>query len=250
MSNLLLAAQTLADGLPQHRKTAFEDIKAAILDGEDLSQKNASGLRAIDVIARGMDTFEGAALIEMMAETNFAAEMLKAPFTSDMPPMVMTAYSGNPLMLEKFLELGMPAETQVTAPKHKLLKGTAFHAVVLGYRAIQKDEYTHCMALLMAYNPKGIDVADMLKQRPVDLAIKQTIATNDRTLANAIVAFGASIDNGSGLDAKKLMIELMKRPEHANLNTVISHGAARGTLRLIEQEMDEELISSTVRMRP
>lgn len=241
MSNLLLAAQILADGVAQHREPALKEIKAAILAGENLSEKNNVGLRAIDVIVQGADTLEAVAAIEAMAETEFASEMLKPPMSSIMPPVIMAAYSGNALMVEKFLDFGFPADSKFTAAKQNLLNGTAFHAVVLGYREIKKEAYVECMALLMAYCPTGIDVADMRKQRPVDLAIKYTASTRDRTLSTAIITFGAHIETGSKIGAKSLMAELIKKqPEYADFTTMLTRGAARNALRAIEREVQQE----------
>lgn len=236
MSKLLSAAKILADGRDGTLAAGLAQFREAMQEGADLNEQDENGLRAVDLLVRGRDTFEAAGLIEEMAESGFVDGMMIGPDASTMPPMFMAGFSGKPAILEKFMELGMPGESRFTSPKDKILNGTVFHAIVIGFREIQKDDFAQCLRVMLAYCPAGIDLADRLKSRPVDLAVKVAAVTGDHTLSNAMVSYGAIIESGSGRDAKSLLEEMMKRPDNAELKTVITHGAANSVLREIEEE--------------
>lgn len=236
MSKLLSAARILADGRDGTLAEALVQFREAMANGGDLNEQDENGLRAVDLLVRGRDTFEAAGLIEEMAERGFVEEMMVGPDASTMPPMFMAGFSGKPAILEKFMELGMPGDSRFTSPKEKILNGTVFHAIVIGFREIQKDDFAQCLRVMLAYCPSGIDLADRLKARPVDLAVKVAAVTGDQTLSNAMVSYGAIIESGNGRDAKSLLDEMMKRPNSAELKTVITHGAANNVLREIEEE--------------
>lgn len=237
MSNLLELARQLAEGHDDvSGASSLARLLAEIAAGVDLDLRGGDGLRAVDILARGSDTLEAGAAIEAMAETDFAAHMIIAPGSGETSPMMMACYRGNAAIVEKFLELGMPADRTETCPKLKILAGTAFHAVVLGYKPVEADRYIRCMGLLLAYCPDGINIADRLRQTPVDLAVKTASSTGDRSLADAIVAFGAELSNNNGLDARSLIQVMMKAAKHADLATVVSHGAANRALLTIDRE--------------
>lgn len=247
MSKILAAAAILAEGKDGTLGDALNQFREAMTEGGDLNEVNPSGLRAVDVLVRGRDTFEAASLIEEMAEHGFVEGMMVGPDASTMPPMFMAGFSGKPAILEKFMELGMPGESRFTSAKDKILNGTVFHAIVMGFRQINSDDFAQCLRVMLAYSPKAIDLTDRLKQRPVDLAVKMSAVTGDRTLANAIVSYGAIIESGTGRDAKKMLESMMKEGKNDDIKTVITHGAANSALRTIEYEEEE---AKTRSMRP
>lgn len=236
MSKLLLAAKILSEGRDGTLTSALAQFREAMAEGADLSQQDENGMRAVDLLVRGRDTLEAAGLIEEMAESGFVEEMMVGPDAGTMPPMFMAGFSAKPAILEKFMELGMPGESRFTSPKDKILNGTVFHAIVVGFREAQKDEFAQCLRVMLAYCPDGIDLQDRLKMRPVDWAVRVAAATGDSTLSNAMVSYGAIIENGTGRDARSLLQEMMKAPGNENLKTVLTHGAANSALRAIEAE--------------
>ena len=248
MTNALQAADALANKGGSERGPALKALLEAISVGEDLNARNDQGMRAIDVLVRGEDGDEAAAAIEAMAEQGFGESMLLAPNPSEMPPLVAACYQGNALMVEMFLSYGFPADARCNAPTKRLLNGTAFHAVVLGFREVCKDDFAQTMKLLLTYCPEGINLADRLRQRPVDYAAKAAAQTGDRTLSDAIVSYGVSMSNGTGMDANAILKELAKKPKPEELKAVMTRGLTNGVLRQVDSDAEAgELISRTLR---
>lgn len=240
MSHAIAAAGQISGSDPAMRAAGLVALASFVEAGVDLDERDDGNLRAVDIIVRGADSQESAAAIEMMAEAGFAEGMMAPPSASDMPPMMMACYRGNALMVEKFLELGMPADVKTNAPAQKILKGTPFHAVVLGFREVDKHAYARCLELLLSYCPEGIDLADRLGQRPVDLAVKAAAVTGDQTLMEAMVAYGSELSHGSEVDASHMLTAIMGKDQSGRTASLMAQGAAKGAIRKIER-LSEEL---------
>lgn len=212
-------------------------LKEAIAQGVQGSAKNAASLRAVDLLARGVDTPEAAVAIEWLAEAGLAESMMQAPSASEMPPMMAACYYGNALVVTKFLELGMPADIQANAPKLKILGGTPFHATVLGYRESRKDDYASVLRSLITYSPDGIDTPDRMGQRPIDLAVRAAAATKDRTLCDAMLSFGVNLSSQGEASAEKLAKAIIKRTGSEELNVLMAANSAKRALREIEADL-------------
>lgn len=234
--DLLQACSNLASegGHESFFAGGLELLKAALTRGATGTMKNIHGLRAMDVLARGLDSMESAAGIEFMAEAGFAEEMMKPPGASEMPPMMAAAFFGNPLIVEKFLFLGMPADVQANAPRQKIIAGTPFHATVVGFRHVRKDDYASVLQKLLAYCPEGIDTPDAFKQKPIDLAVDAAIRTEDLTLVAALLQFGVSLRGAGGLGADQLIKALMERGGKEDLQILMATSEARRAIREVD----------------
>lgn len=238
MSTFVLEGANL---LAKRDAKGYAMIVQGIASGEDLSVKNERGLRAIDVLARGLDSEGSAKAIEAMALTDFAPQMLKGPSSSDLPPMFEAAAKGSPMMLEAFLDLGMPGDSVATSIRLKLVAGTPFHAIVLGFQESRQDDYAQCLQKLITYCPQGIDISDRMRQKPVDLAFRLGAVTGSQTLANALVSYGVDMNARSKIGAEKMMEALITNEEDRTLALAIK---AQGQANKIIRELGVDVSSA------
>lgn len=233
-SALFEACRLISQGVDAQRAQGLTALQASIAAGGRADIKDPAGLRAVDVVVRGADSSEAAFAVELLAEAGFAEAMMAAPTSSEMPPMMAACHAGNPLIVEKFLEIGMPGDVKANAPKIALLGGTPFHATVLGYRESRKDDYAAVLRALVEYCPDGIDIPDRLRRKPIELALKAAAATQDRTLADAMLQFGVDIHSKSGTGADKIVDAMMRRSGDETLRVLVTGNEARAAVREIE----------------
>lgn len=193
------------------------------LGGRADNRENASGLRPVDIVARGLDGPEAAAAMESMAE-GFAQAMMQAPAAMEMPPMMAACHAGNAQIVKCLLDLGMPVDQKCNAPKHKLMGATPFHATVVGYRDVRKEDYANVLRHLLTCNPEAIGIPDRLGNRPIELAFKALAITKDRTLVDAMLEFGVELTGKSEASAAKLAQVFINRgDETLRVQVVDSH---------------------------
>lgn len=233
-AKVLAAARLISQGTNAERGRGLTLLRSGVEEGSNPDVRDTNGLRAMDMIATGNDSVEAAAAIECMAEAGHADAMMRAPSVSGMPPMMAAAFTGNPCIVEKFLELGMPADTKANAPREKLLGGTAFHATVLGYRENRKDDFASVMRLLISYAPNGIDISDRLRQKPIDMAMKAAAITGDRTLSDAMMQFGVEMRGAGEGGADKVAKTLIERDRTDTLRSLVAGNEARAVLRSLD----------------
>lgn len=251
MTRVLAAAAELATGSTETRTSSLLALMAGIADGENLDARDERGLRAVDILCRGVDSDEAAKAICAMAEVEgFGEQMLAGPDATEMPPMMAACFRGSPDIVKGFLTLGMPADFRVDVPMLKLLKGTAFHATVLGYRKANQHDFEQVMSLLLTYCPEGVDVPDRMRRRPVDLAVLAAAETGDRTLADALVSFGATTKSQPGVDAESVMKAMAASGRHDTLSVVMARGAAYAALREVDQVVALEALPQVRSPRP
>lgn len=228
------AVRLIAGGLAGEVDQGLILIRQAIDGGINFDGRDEAGLRLVDALARGCDSEQAALAMQLMAESGFEQEMLAAPGASDMPPMMAACFAGNAKIVQKLLELGMPGDVKANASSHKILAGTPFHAAVIGYRKNRQDDYAQVLSCLLQYCPDGINVADRLRQKPIDWATKIAAATGDFSLADAMMEFGVSLNGGGALGADKVLKVIAQKSGDNKVRALMASSEARLAIREIE----------------
>lgn len=171
-----------------------------------LAKASSERLRAIDILVRTKPQKSRAVAIAHLAGL-MGKEINRPPSVGELPPLHAAAHYGNFMAVEALIKAGADLSLKVNAVAARLAMGTAAHAALTGYRALRASDHAQVLALLCRAGA-DMNVVDLKRRRPVDLATEINLRMNDSTMINAMLELGVEIiGNAKGAHATDVMIQ-------------------------------------------
>lgn len=196
----------------------------------DVNEASDTGLRAIDILCRGLDSDEScfAALYLMQA----GASIDNQPCPSEAAPLHASAFHGNFKILCTLLDLGVSAQSLSSGSKQQLMGSTAAHAIATGFRKVRAQDYAQCFGAIIGAGC-DIDAIDRRRQAAIDIAMRSYASTTDSTLVDAMLEYGVNARRSSGFDAASVAQALSDRAGNPKLLAQLSSSAVHSIVRSV-----------------